>query len=47
MPKNPGQQGGPGSGKQGGNRPGKENQQNQPKGPDKLSGGGIPPGKKP
>lgn len=47
MAKNPGQQGRPGSGQQGGNRPGKDNQTNNPKGPDKTSGGGIPPVKKP
>lgn len=47
MAKNPGQQGSPGSGRQGGNRPGKGSQGNNPKGPDKTSGGGIPPGKKP
>lgn len=41
MPKNPGQQGGP---DRGGRRPGKESQTHQKQhGPDKLSGGGMPP----
>jgi hypothetical protein len=46
-PRGPGQQGKPGGNEHGGNRPGKPNQSNNPKGPDKLSGGGMPPGKKP
>lgn len=40
MPKTPARQGGP---DRGGRRPGKDNQQNQPTGPDKLSGGSMPP----
>lgn len=40
MAKNPGQQGGP---DRGGRRPGKDNQTNNPKGPDKQAGGNIPP----
>lgn len=42
MSKSPGQQGNPSS-----SRPGKPNQTNNPKGPDKLSGGGMPPNANP